>query len=101
MIFPRTGVVDFTLRLNKSRNVIMWVEKPVVIASEGDMNVFTDILFVEAQSPLQLDFEKSLAIDRAGDEVGTLPVVGKAKAVKSVAGHSRGNFVEVEIFLLA
>lgn len=59
----------------------MVIEVTGVAVKECDMDAFAQILLVDAKPSLQLHLDECLAIDVAGDEISTLPVIAQPQTV--------------------
>ncbi len=57
----------------------MWVEVPVSVVTESDVQILAAVLLVEGESALQLDLHEGFAIDMLGDEISALPIIRKAQ----------------------
>ena len=73
---PLTLLIQCPVRPHEGKQFIVGIYEAIIAANEGDVDVFSDVFFVEAETPLELHLKKGLAVDVAGDEVRALPVIG-------------------------
>ncbi|OHX13024.1 hypothetical protein BI347_05475 [Chromobacterium sphagni] len=81
---PKNRCLQYARILQLNRQLIVWIKIEPLLVSESNMDALATILAIESHTPLQLHFEDSAAIDMAGDEVGSLPVIRQAQAVEAI-----------------
>ena len=75
-------------------------EAPCSRGREVHPQVLAEVLPVDGQSGLKLDFECGFPIEVVGEEVRSLPVVAQLDAVEPVVREQGSGFLEIVDFLL-
>lgn len=87
--------------LNMPDKQVVIVEVNRIAMNECHMDILALVFTINHKPPFKLHLQKSFAVDMAGNEISTLPVIRQTQAIETIVGQTGSNFVKVVVLFLS